>query len=252
MLPDGLSLAILPGFPKPPTTGPHYEALLAYVREHGLPRPVLVDRQGVAWAGRTLVNICCDLGCTVVTALVEDGEAAALQELATRDLTVLEEADLVLAVYDGGSTKFVLDENGKRSRAVSRWFQTVLGKEHGFSPSQVEQYVRVGRCTGELRQQLFAARTLHQAMRMIRQASRPAAEPPTAEHNPDIPSPAEELTLESMAQFMDSMGRVDRWSTGGLELLASLHAEIGRVLRSNRKTCSSSPTTKGLPCSTTT
>jgi len=93
------SMALLPGFPKPLTSGAHYEALRSSTVDsaNGHPIPIQADRDGLVWAGRTMFNVCVDLGLVPKVDIVENGHDAAIQELAQRDLTVLETADLVAA-----------------------------------------------------------------------------------------------------------------------------------------------------------
>lgn len=225
-----LTFAILPGIPRPETEGPHYESLMAYVRAHGQPHPVLVDQGGVVWAGRTIVNVCCDLGLNAATQVVQDGLAAAIHELATRDLTVLEKADLVLTVHDDPSTNFVLGSEGKRSKTVSSWFKNVLGKAHGYSTSQVEQYLRVARSSGEQRLAMASARNLHQAMRIMKALEAPAPPSDQGSHGTEASS-QEEAALETAASFMEAFSLVESWTTESLEMLRSLRDGISGLLR---------------------
>lgn len=156
-------MAILPGFPKPLTAGALYEALRAATAANGQALPIHADREGLVWAGRTMLNICFDLGVEPKIDVVDDGYAAAVAELATRDLSVLETADLVAAVQADMSAKFALTE-AKWSQEVSSWFRCHLGKERGFSPRQVEKYLRVARATPEQRGRMAGARSLHAAV----------------------------------------------------------------------------------------
>ena len=237
--------ARLPGLPPPVTGGAHFEALKSYVVAHGQPFPVLVDREGTVWSGRTLAQVCADLGITPETQVVDDGPAAALQELATRDLTVLETADLVRAVYEGASTVFVLTAGVKRSQAVSAWFRDTLGKERGFSPSQVEQYLRVARLPQAMRETLAQAETLGQAMALLRSLEAkpaefspvpmPAAEPSAAESKP-VPvlaaeqSPAESQALEHAVHLMEAWSNVDSWTAEGIEILAGVRDALNDLV----------------------
>jgi hypothetical protein len=160
------SMALLPGFPKPLTSGALYESLRATTAAHGQAFPIRMDPTGLVWAGRTMLNICIDLGLEPKVDVVDDGYAAAVAELATRDLSVLETADLVAAIQADLSAKFALNQE-KWSQEVSTWFRTHLGKERGFSPRQVEKYLRVARATPEQRQLMDGARSLHAAITRI-------------------------------------------------------------------------------------
>lgn len=229
-MPDrNLTYALLPGFPRPETDGPHFQAELSYVQGHGQPRPILVDRAGVIWAGRTLANVCFELGLTPATQVVDDGYAAAVQELATRDLSVLEWADLVLAVHDDPSTKIVPGNPSKRSVAVSFWFKTVLAKERGFSPSQVEQYLRVARSAPAVRQGLRSAGTLAQAVRMLKANSDMAPADVADEEGP--PTDAEEEAMTIAAAFMEALGQVQFLTKGAKDTLRGLRSEINAAIR---------------------
>jgi len=238
---DGTA-AIVPGFPRPETEGPHYEAEKAYVSAHGFPRPILVDRAGEVWAGRTLVNIANDLGLEPPRQVVDDGFAASVNELATRDLTVLEWADLVQAVNDQSSTKFVLEDAPKRSAAVSGWFKAHLGKARGFSPSQVEQYLRVARCSPEVRAQLVDVATLHEAIRRLRALEEKPVAPDDSElieememtttiaSSDGLPTANETAALTTAIAFMEATERVQAWTPSSLEILRGLRDAIEEIL----------------------
>lgn len=231
-MPEITAFAYVPGLPLPQVDGAHYDAEKAYVQAHGLPRPVLVDRAGVAWAGRTLANICYDLAIEPIVQVVDDGMAAAIQELAQRDLTVLEQADFVLAAHDRLSTGFVLDPSAKRSQAVSAWFKQVLGKERGFSPSQVEQYLRVARAPVEVRRQLKKAGSLHQAIRLLKQLEQPcdsAADSPAS--TVEVPSAEEEAALTAATAFMEKLQHLSQLTVQGRETLAALRTVLSDVLK---------------------
>lgn len=156
-------MAILAGFPKPLTSGALYEALRTATSANGQALPIQADREGLVWAGRTMLNICLDLGLDPKIDIVDDGYAAAVAELAIRDLSVLETADLVAAVQEELSAKFALNEE-KWSQEVSSWFRVHLGKERGYSARQVEKYLRVARATPEQRLLMEGARSLHAAI----------------------------------------------------------------------------------------
>jgi hypothetical protein len=227
-----ITYAILPGFPRPEAEGARYEAEKDYVRSHGLPRPILVDRIGVIWSGRTLMNVCCDLGIEPVLQVVEDGHAAAVLELATRDLSVLEWADLVLAVYDNASTKFVLENAPKRSVAVSGWIKASLGKERGFSPSQVEQFLRVARSPAAIRKELSVAKSLGGAVRILKRLEDPAPAPIAVEES--APTVAETAAMQAASAFMESAIQVEDWTESGREILFGLRIVLNGILRAGR------------------
>ena len=223
--------AHLPGLPPPLTGGAHFDALKAYVAANGQPFPVLVDREGTAWAGRTLAQVCSVLGITPVTQVVDNGPAAALQELATRDLTVLETADLVRAVYEGVSTMFVLTAGEKRSQAVSAWFRDTLGKERGFSPSQVEQYLRVARSSQATREALAQAETLGQAMGLLRSLEAKPVETKPVPMLAAEPSTAESQALEHAVHLMEAWSQVHSWTPEGIEILAGVRDALSDLVK---------------------
>jgi hypothetical protein len=235
--PDGsfiTGLAQIPGLPIPETCGPHYEAEKAYVQKFGLPRPILVDSKGVVWSGGTLMNICNELQIKPTTQVVEDGPAAAFQELATRELSLLERADLVLAAYENVGTNFVLGESKKRSHAVHVWFREVLGKDRGFSQSQVEQYVHVARSGTHCRALVAKETSLHQAIRIINEyksSATPTAQPSVSEESP---SDNEKNALTAVNSLTTSMKEVKSWTTVSLIALRSLRDDINIALRARR------------------
>jgi hypothetical protein len=223
-------VARLPGLPPPLTSGAHFDSLKAYVAAHGQPFPVLIDREGTVWSGHTVARVCCELAIAPATQVVDDGPAAALQELATRDLTVLETADLVRAVYDGRSTKFVLASGMKRSHAVSAWFRDTLGKERGFSPSQIEQYLRVARSSPDTRAVLAQAETLGQAMVVLRSLeAKPLQDVPKSMPAAE-PSAAESQALEHAAHLMAAWGNVTSWTAEGIEILVGIRDSLGHLV----------------------
>ena len=231
---DSLTFALLPGFPRPECDGVHYEAEKAYVAEHGLPRPVLVDRAGVVWAGRTILNICFDLGIEPKIEVVEDGYAAAVQELATRDLTVLETADFVRAVHDS-SMNFMLGEVSKRSFAVSGWFRVKLGKENGFSPCQVEHYLRVARSSPAQRAAIAKVTTLNQAMRVLRglEPSESAVEQEFAAAQ-SVDEAACMGATTALMKLLVKMG-LPRFTAEGLDHIQALHKELSMIIRDHHR-----------------
>jgi hypothetical protein len=230
---NAYSFAILPGFPRPAVDGDHFEAELTYVKAHGLPRPILVDRTGVVWAGRTLFNVCLILGIRPEFQVIEDGHAAALHELATRDYTVLEWADFVQGITEGSGTDSVLEpflaRFPKRSKAASDWFKTVLGKTRGFSPSQIEMYLRIARCSPEQRALLADAETVNQAIDILRE--REQSQDETHPMTPEDPSPEEETAMKAAATFLDATKHVQAWTRSGLETLRAACRSLGSLLR---------------------
>jgi hypothetical protein len=233
-MPEGITgYAILRGHPRPLVEGPLFEAQLAYVGSHGQTSPVIVDRGGLVWAGQTMANICFALGVDPVLQVVEDGRAAAIQELATRDLTVLEWADLVTAIYDQASTNFVLSPGEKTAAAVSTWMRNALGRTRGFSQSQVEQYVRISKLPAHQRALVVDAPSLAAAIRRLR-ASVAAQEIPDASAVGPA-QPAERAAIETASAFMAAAVEVSRWSDEGLDLLRGLHRTLGRLLKSQRR-----------------
>lgn len=167
MQPDPITgFALLPGFPRPQSEGPHFEALMRSVEAHGQTRPVLIDEHGLVWDGRTLTNVLLTLGRVPQVQVVADGYGAAVASLAQRDLTVVETADLVARVYQDQSANIAL-RGGKRSEAVSCWFKHTLGKTRGYSTRQVEQYLRVARASLAERCRMGEAHTLAQAIRIL-------------------------------------------------------------------------------------
>ncbi len=228
-MPDSVTaFAILPGFPKPEVCGPHFDALKSYVASQGQPRPVPIDRAGVVWAERTLVNICIELGIEVKTRLVDDGRAAAVQELASRELTVLEWADLVAAVSADPSTMFVLPGATKTAQAVSAWFHRMLGRERGFSQSQVEQYLRLARASAKERAAVANAASLGAAMRLLRTMGRVKA--PQAAFAPEA-SLAEKRAMQVATSLMESLGEVPQWTREGTEIIRGLYKVLRMTLR---------------------
>lgn len=222
-----VTMAVMPGFPRPLVDGPHFSALVEHVAAHGQPRPILMDRAGTVWGERTLWNVCLALCIAPRYQVVDSGEDAAIQELATRDLTVLERADLVRVVYDDASTKFVLADFSKRSMAVSDWFKRVLGKDFGFSPSQVEQYLRVARSSPSHRRELMKAATLHQAVRILKALDR---QTPLPGGTPTSPAMEEQAVVTTINHLLDLITRVKSWSHSGEDALVRLMAAIKCLL----------------------
>jgi hypothetical protein len=228
------SFAILPGFPKPLQSGPHYDAEKAYVQAHGLHRPILVDHAGQVWSGRTLANICFELGIEPIIRVVENGQAAAVQELSAREYSPLEWADVVRSIHDDPSTNFVLGDAPKRSIAVSKWFRTYLGKERGFSPSQIEQYLRVARSSRQCRDAVKCATSLHQAMRIMKQLDAKAGSVAQPQAIDVIPGDKENGAMNAAAAFMEAMYEVKNWTAHSLDTLRGLRRLIDRTLRVHR------------------
>lgn len=157
-------MAIISGVPRPLTAGPHYEALRSSILRNGPTIPVLVDQAGVAWAGRTALNVYVELGIDPPTVVVQDGWAAAAAECATRDLGVLEWADLTVAIAKRVADSATL---GRINELVSDWIRRHLGKERGFSPRQVHDYLRLGRASHDDRLRVAMCQTLGAALRRL-------------------------------------------------------------------------------------
>lgn len=212
----------LPGFPKPLMSGPLYDALRTTTATNGQPLPIHADREGLVWAGRTMLNICLDLGIEPKIDVVDDGYAAAVAELATRELSVLETADLVAAVHAELSAKFALRED-KWSQEVSSWFKSQLGKERGFSPRQVENYMRVARATPAQRQCMAGAHSLHAAIAKLepRQVRRAMSIP----HRGDL--------NETMITLTQLLSQLEHCDDEQIVLLQGIRCLIDTVLSDN-------------------
>jgi hypothetical protein len=138
------------------------------VRRHGLPRPVLMSRSGEVMAGKALLSAAELSPHPGDIRLVDSAQDAALMSLAAEGCSVVETADLV-AVLAGQCRG--LGTQGKRSVVLSKWLEQTLGRSTGFSPRQVEWYLRLASASTEEREQVATAQTLSAAARMLGWAS---------------------------------------------------------------------------------
>lgn len=205
------TMAIVPGVPLPLAAGPHFEALCASIQRNGPSGTVLMDADGVVWGGRTMWNACLEVGVQPRVAIVEDGWMAAVLEFATRDLSVLETADLVASI-----ARRVADSatEGRLNVLVSDWIRRNLGKARGFSPRQVHHYLMLARLPAEERYVIAKAATVNEAMSLLspERPRKSSTEPPDT-HSKDL-----SYHIEKIAEVLEG----DRLATETIESLLLL------------------------------
>jgi hypothetical protein len=96
--------------------------------------------------------------------VVDSDRDAAILCLAAGGRSVVETADLV-AVLAGHCRGPGIQ--GKRSLVLSQWLRHALGRSTGFSPRQVEWYLRLACASPEERERVARAETLSAAVRML-------------------------------------------------------------------------------------
>lgn len=215
-----IGMALLPGFPRPLAAGPHYEAMRTATLLNGPTIPVLIDQDGVAWAGLTALNVYCELGIDPPTLVITDGWAAAASECATRDMGVLEWADLTVAIAGRVADTATF---GRTNELVSSWIRCRLGKKRGFSPRQVHDYLRVGRATREERSLIAGCPTLGAALRKLDGTSGVRAKM----------SRSEMSIQDCIAMLSEQLGAQGSPDDETADLLRTLHALLEIILGIN-------------------
>jgi hypothetical protein len=173
---DSLREAEVPGLP-PPMTGARLDALTKSIAEKGMVEPLIVDDQGLVWAGKSRLRACIKLGHTTVPVRVipsQDGVKTAWAAAVARQWSPPELAGTILWAKTSAEFKLFRKQASDKLKShvvLSTWMTEKMGMMRGLKPRNILKYQQLAKfyrdASQEVRLAIDATATLNEAMKYV-------------------------------------------------------------------------------------